>query len=234
MQTVSDPAAYGDGCAEFYDELYASVEPGLLNCLQQLAGDGPVLELGLGSGRIAIPLANRGLEVHAVEASSKMLTRFRSKPDAHKVSVIQGDFATLELPVQYRLIVSLVSTFDLLCSSQRQQSALDRIAAHLKPDGLFVNEAFECDQVGTVLTQVHELMLSSGPQRYRVTSRSIALPIFDEMAQAAGLQVSARWCNWHRHPYVPNGLRHVTVYARASERARGRSASQPVVREKAE
>ena len=211
------PYTYGDTCAAFYDDLYPSIERGLLDCLTQLARGGSVLELGLATGRVAIPLAQAGLDVHGVEASRAMLARFRNKPEAHRVQAVLGDFATHTYAARYNLIFSLVSTFYLLSTRDRQLSCLKQIARHLQPQGVFVNEAYVTQEGGVSATHEYALQLAGRSQSYRVTTLSTPLPMLDAMAGSAGMELRARWSNWNRAPYGDAGVRHISVYGRAED-----------------
>lgn len=213
-EAAAGAAAYGDGCASFYDALYPAIEPGLISCLADLAGGGPALELGLATGRAALPLAATGVEVHGVEASPAMLDRFRAKNGSGAVRAIAGDFATAGYDTRYRLIYSLVSTFYLLPSLDRQRACLASIARHLAEDGVFVNETYESPPGTAAVTHEHALLLDGQVRAYRVTTLSTPLPVVDDLAAAAGLALHARWSDWRRTPLAPGRPRQISVYGR--------------------
>lgn len=212
-----NPAEYGDACAPFYDLLYPTVEPGLISCLNALAAEGPALELGLATGRVAIALAlaRSGVEVHGIEASAAMLERFLSRDDSSGVRAIHGDFVTDIRETGYQLIFSLVSTFYLLPSLARQKSCLESIAVHLQPGGVFLNEAYVSSPDTIPVSREHSLRLAGKDQLYRVTTLSTPLTTLDALATAAGLELTARWSNWRRSPYR-SGMRHISLYALAA------------------
>ncbi len=144
-----DPSTYGDRFAEVYDDWYADVTD-VDACTARLAalvaegGGGPVLELGVGSGRLAVPLAQRGLEVHGIDASTAMTERLRAKPGGDRIRVTVGDMAELALadPPPFALVFVAFNTFFNLASEAAQRQCLERVAALLHPAGAFVLEAF--------------------------------------------------------------------------------------------
>lgn len=216
-----DPASYGDSCASFYDQLYPAIERGLLATLRELAGDGPAMELGIATGRVAIPLRRAGVAVHGIDASPAMLAAFRAHPDAADIPVIAGDFASTPLGGRFQLIYSLVSTFSLLTSLELQRACLHNIAAHLTAGGCFVSENF--DGIGSFPhADTHEYRIDtpSGVRTYRVDCLNTPLSVIDEMARDSGLHLAARWSDWMRTPWTPAQPRHISVYRPAST-ARG-------------
>ena len=136
-------AQYGESCVEFYDELYRDNDPNLIRTLCELSLGGRVLELGIGTGRIALPLAARGIDVSGIESSPSMLAKLRSKPGGSRLHIVQGNFADSEIEGQFSLVFSLVSTFFLLRSHEEQQRCFYRVASLLSDRGLFVLENFE-------------------------------------------------------------------------------------------
>jgi SAM-dependent methyltransferase len=140
-----DAAKYGDSSASFYDQLYPTIEAGVLTTLKRLAGEGPVLDLGIGTGRVGIPLSQSGIELHGIEASPAMIAALRKHTGGTDIHVIQGDFATTPLGGPYQLVYSLVSTFLLLPTLEQQKECFKNIAAHLKKDGCFVSEVYESE-----------------------------------------------------------------------------------------
>src|SRR5690606_13553239 len=135
-----DPAAYGDDCAGFYDQLYPRLPAPVLSRLLELAGGHPVLDLGVGTGRVAIPVARSGREVWGVDASQAMLQRLRERAAGLPVTAVHVDLAHFLLPQRFGLIVSMVNTLALL-PPQDQQACLHRAAAHLRDDGRLLIES---------------------------------------------------------------------------------------------
>lgn len=137
-----DPGLYDSHWADIYDEFYDSVpdETDCIECLATLAGRGPVLELGIGSGRIALPLARRGIEVHGIDSSPNMVGRLRKKPGSDRVVVQIGDFADVAVEGKYTLIYVVFNTFFHLNTQEDQVRCVVNAAQHLSADGLFVVE----------------------------------------------------------------------------------------------
>jgi SAM-dependent methyltransferase len=212
-----DPAAYGDGAAAIYDQLYPVVESRLVACLADLARGGPALDLGVGTGRVAIPLRRLGIAVHGIDASLPMIESLRARAEGVEIPVLHGDFATAPLgPTHYSLVYSLVSTMFLLPSLSLQQACLQNIALHLVPGGVFVSEAFRDDaSYPTPHTRAIPIVTRSGVVNYRVTMLTPPLDVFDLMANRAGLRLRHRWSDWSRTPYQSAQPHHISVYERA-------------------
>jgi SAM-dependent methyltransferase len=144
------PASYGDAFADVYDEWYADASDvdATVDALVQLAGDGPVLELGIGSGRIALPLAARGVEVHGIDASTAMLDRLRAKRGDASLPVAVGDMADVDLsslpdaPARFAVVLVAFNTFFNLVDDGAQARCLARSCAVLAPGGRVVVEAY--------------------------------------------------------------------------------------------
>lgn len=126
-----------------YDEEVTSPEDtgACVDTLAALAGAGPALELGVGTGRVAIPLAQRGVTVHGIDESESMLRRLRRKPGGELIRTWQGDFAALSLNERFRLVFVVFDTITVLRSQERQVQCFERVAAHLQPGAVFVVEA---------------------------------------------------------------------------------------------
>jgi SAM-dependent methyltransferase len=148
------PASYGDAIADIYDEWYGDLSDTddaveALAALAERTGSPRVLELGVGSGRLALPLAARGLELSGIDTSSAMVDLLRSKPGGTDISVAVGDMAALDLsaiareaPPRFGLVFVAVNTFFNLTTAEAQQQCLRRVREVLQPGGLFVLEAF--------------------------------------------------------------------------------------------
>ena len=150
-----DARTYGDRFADVYDDWYGDVTDtaactATVVALAQAAGGGPVLELGVGSGRLALPLVQQGLEVHGIDASAAMVEQLRAKPGGDRVQVTVGDMADLDLAESPAFAVVLVAfnTFFNLSTEDAQRRCLCRVRDVLAPDGVFVLEAFVPDAVG--------------------------------------------------------------------------------------
>ncbi|HEX9992270.1 MAG TPA: class I SAM-dependent methyltransferase [Acidimicrobiales bacterium] len=155
------PSSYGDAFAEVYDDLYGDVSDvaGTVATLAALAGPGPVLELGVGTGRVAIPLAAAGCEVHGVDASRAMVDRLRAKPGGHAVVVAVGDMADVATVAPagadaYAAVLVAFNTFFSLPAEGDQRRCLAGVAEVLRPGGALVVEAYvpaDAPPVGTAV-----------------------------------------------------------------------------------
>jgi cyclopropane fatty-acyl-phospholipid synthase-like methyltransferase len=134
--------SYGEGCAEFYDEIYGAVSQNMIAALCGLAGGGRVLELGVGTGRVALPLAARGADICGIEASPAMISKLRDKPGGRETPVIKGNFATVQPKGSFSLILTLVSTFFLL-RSRNEQQCFHSVSRLLPERGIFLIETFK-------------------------------------------------------------------------------------------
>lgn len=239
---MSDPALYGDTWAPIYDEVFTHLDPTpAVEVLAQLAGSGKALELGIGTGRVAIPLAARGVPVHGIEASQAMVDRMRAKPGAANIAVTLGDFVQVAVDGEFALIYVVFSTLYGLATQSAQVACLRNAAARLAPGGSFVFEGFVPDptrfdgnqrvQVNRVEpTRLDLLFARHDPVHQRVTSQHVIagpegmrlFPVevryvwpseLDLMAQLAGLRLRERWGDWRRGPYTGSGG-HVSIYER--------------------
>src|SRR4029450_1423825 len=133
---------FGERIAERYDETAADmfqaavVEP-VVGLLAELAFDGTALELGIGTGRIALPLAQRGIRVHGIDLSEAMVARLRAKPGADRISVTVGDFATTTVAGRFSVAYLVFNTIMNLTSQEEQIACFQNVAAHLQPGGGF-------------------------------------------------------------------------------------------------
>ncbi len=231
---------YGERVAGVYDEWYSDYDPGAIETLAELAGGGRVLELGIGTGRIALPLAARGLEVHGIDAAPSMISRLRAKPGSERLTISQGDFAEVAVEQEFALVYIVFNTFFALPSQEAQVQCFRNVAAHLSNGGCFLVEAFVPDlnrftggQVNwatKVTMDVVELDVGQhDPVTQRVVSQKVVItdgstrlyPVqiryvwpaeLDLMAQLAGLRLRERWSNWKREPFTSESTKHISVY----------------------
>ena len=245
-----DAASYGDAFADVYDDRFNSLDDDTFSTLVRLAGVGPVLELGVGSGRVAVPLANHGVEVHGVDASAAMVELLRAKAGGDRVHITIGDMGR-DLPNgPFSLIYVTVNTFFGLTSAEDQQRCFREVADRLLPGGRFVIEAFvpdpdgpttsvavksmSVDVVRLVATQLdhnsqtaflQEIELADGqPVRLRPTLIRYATPNqLDVMATAAGLERESRSAGWANEPFDTESPSHVTVWQLTAAAARARN-----------
>lgn len=237
-----DPSAYGRRVADGYDRStwwLGSPEPAV-ELLAGLAGDGPVLEFGIGTGRLALPLAGRGLAVSGIDGSPQMVDALRSKPGGADIPVAVGDFAATRVEGSFALVLLAYNTVFALPDQQAQVSVFRNAAAHLAPGGRFVVEAWVPDPgafrrgraVRVVAVGEHEVQLEVGElfpadQRMRTAKVRLSdegvrlLPAvhryawpaeLDLMAELAGLSLESRWSGWDRGPFTDDSTDHVSVY----------------------
>lgn len=207
--------------------------------LAGLAGTGPVLELGVGTGRVALPLAARGPAVHGVDLSGDMLAELRRKPDADRLVLTRGDFATTVVGSGYSLAYLVFNTLGNLVTQDQQVACFQTVAGQLAPGGCFVVEigvpdlrrlppgetvrpfALTADRVGLDVYDVarqglvshHLARLPSGQWTESTTPFRYVWPAeLDLMARIAGLRLRERWADWDRNPFTSDSDRHVSVW----------------------
>jgi hypothetical protein len=226
------PETYGERIAEVYDELFhpPTSTQDAVEFLAALAGGGPVLELAIGTGRIALPLADKGIEVHGIDASEAMVAKLRAKPGGRDISVTIGDFADVGVEGRFRLIAIVFNTLWALLTQEDQVRCARNVAEHLTEDGTFVTEMYVPDparfdrgqrvHVGTIESRRVRLDVSQhDPEHQRVSNQLIVLedgggvsmfPVelryiwpseLDLMAELAGLRLRERWGGWRREPF---------------------------------
>jgi hypothetical protein len=236
-------ATYGDRIAAVYDDWHGG-RPDTDACvarLAELAGDGPVLELAVGTGRVALPLVRQGVEVHGIDASEAMVAELLAKPDGDRVRVTMGDFADVDVPGRFPLVFLVFSTLFGLPSQEEQVRCFANVATRLAEGGRFVVEAFvpdltrfHRDQAVTVahvgLDDVRIDVSRHDPTHQRIESQHVWLgpsgtrlspvslryawpPEIDLMAAVAGLRLEDRWGGWRRDPFTAASTNHVSVYA---------------------
>ncbi len=235
------PATFGALNAEDYDALH---DPGTTDVsvalIAGLAGSGKVLELAIGTGRMALPLAALGHDVSGIEASPEMVEKLRAKPGGEAIPVVIGDFADVAIEGQYDLVFLVFNTLFNLRSQAEQVRCFRNVADRLRPGGAFLVETFVPDmtqfQNGQRMRAMHvgfrsvwfeavkhdpvEQILEH--QRIRITQdgvKLIPLPMryawpseIDLMARLAGLGLEHRWGSWTRDPFTARSDMHVSLY----------------------
>lgn len=232
--------AYGEQIADIYDQWYDSYDEVIITRLAELAGEGRALELGIGTGRIALPLQRKGVEVHGLDASSHMVARLRQKAGGDKIPVTMGNFADVAVEGRFALIYVLFNTFFALLTQEEQVRCFQNVAQRLTPEGVFVIEAFVPDLTrfsgGQALRTVElgqkEARLDASrhdPARQRVSSQHILLtekgtrfyPVelryawpaeLDLMARLAGMALAERWESWDGRPFAAGSKQHISLY----------------------
>lgn len=225
-------AAQYDASAE-HDPMFSSeVIDATVAFLVERARGGPVLELGIGTGRIAVPLSQRGVRVHGIDLSEEMVARLRAKTDDIDVTI--GDFATTRVDGSFTLAYLVYNTIQNLTTQDAQVACFENVAAHLEPDGCFVIEVGLPDLGGETLRifdfgETHigideydvatqglishhytkregKLEYGSGPFRYVWPSE------LDLMARIAGLTPRERWSGWKGEPFTSDSTKLVAVW----------------------
>jgi SAM-dependent methyltransferase len=140
-----DEKTYGEKIAQVYDDLYSESDPDSIKLLAELARGGPALELGIGSGRIALPLFDSGIAVQGIDASERMIGLLKSKPHGGEIEVINSSFASFKIEKRFRLIYVVFNTFFALLTQEEQLSCFQCAHEHLSPGGSFLLEVFVPD-----------------------------------------------------------------------------------------
>jgi SAM-dependent methyltransferase len=236
---------FGERVAARFDERYAHldlpavVDP-IVNFLADLAGEGAALELGVGTGRIALPLARRGVRVHGIDLSEAMVARLNAKPGAELVDVTVGDFAATTVEGTFTVAFVVANTIMNLTTQDEQVACFRNVAAHLEPDGCFVVEVLvpglqrlppgetfqpfavepghlgfdEYDVVRQGLVSHHYWIEGEHVDVVSPPFRYVWPSELDLMAQLAGMTLRGRWGDWNREPFTAASVKHVSVWAK--------------------
>lgn len=238
------PSNYFDErIAESYEakwpELFepAAVDP-VVNFLAGLAAQGPVLELGVGTGRIALPLSRRDLRVHGIDLSPAMVARLQAQPGADAIGVTIGDFATTKVSGTFRLAYLVRNTITNLTSQDEQAECFRTVAAQLEPGGRFVIEnyipqlqrlppgqttrvftatpahvGFEQYDIAAQIAVSHHYWLIDGQlETFSSPHRYLWPSELDLMAKIAGMTLRERYSGWNREPFIGESTTHVSVW----------------------
>ena len=236
---------FGELNAERYDSMYEQMMTketrDSVEMLAELAGGGKILELAIGTGRVALPLAARGLAVHGIEASEEMVAKLREKPGGSAIPVEIGDMAEVRVKDTFDLVYLVFNTIFNLTTQEAQVRCFHNAARHLNAGGVFVIETVVPDLSGFVDGQrmkgswarmdsarfeiaihdpvlqtvaFHRIIISESGTRMSPHFMRYAWPAeLDLMAQLAGLERRERWAWWDRSPFTASSKSHVTVYA---------------------
>jgi SAM-dependent methyltransferase len=239
-------STYGDHIAARYDDLEGSMDPAAcVEFLAGLAGVGPALELGIGTGRVALPLAARGVEVHGLDASRKMVAKMRAKKGGKRIPVTFGDFRDVPVAGEFALVYVVFNTFFSLLTQEDQVRCFAAVARRLRPGGVFVIEAFvpdptrfdrhqrtetfgvgvdyahvgvnRYDPVGQVVSGQHIEIVRGRVKAYPLCIRFAWPSELDLMARLAGLHLRERHGGWRREPFTAASGAHVSVYERPGD-----------------
>ena len=208
--------------------------------IAELAGEGRALELGIGTGRIALPLAQRGVSVHGIELSKAMVARLHSKPSGEDIGVTIGNFATTTVEGTFSVAYLVYNTIMNLTTQSSQVACFRNVAAHLAPGGCFLIETMvpelqrlppgetarvfhvsetrwgidEYDVVTQGLTSHHFEAVDGNLERFSTPFRYVWPAELDLMAQLAGMSLRDRWSDWNREPFSSDSRKHVSLWER--------------------
>jgi len=238
---------FGEEVAAGYDEASALwFDPNVLgptvDLLAELAGDGAALEFAVGTGRVALPLAARGVPVSGIELSIPMADRLRAKADAQRIKVTIGDMATTRVEGRFRLVYLVFNTIGNLTTQDQQVACFASAAAHLEPGGYFLVEVAVpdlrrlppgedarvfahapgyvgydryTDLVGQQAMSHHFTADESGVREFKTPFRYVWPSELDLMARLAGMSLRDRWASWDRSPFTGDSTSHVSVWEKA-------------------
>jgi SAM-dependent methyltransferase len=228
-------ASYDDPADPMFDP--AVVDP-VVDLLVELADGGRALELGIGTGRIALPLARRRVPVHGIDLSTAMVARLRAKPGGDKVDVTIGDFSTTRVDGSFAVAYLVYNTIMNLTTQEGQVACFRNVADHLQPGGSFVievgvpglqrlppGETFlvfdasdphwgidEYDVLTQGLISHHFALVDGKFERSSGPFRYVWPSELDLMAQLAGMRLRDRWAGWRREPFTSESRTHVSVW----------------------
>jgi SAM-dependent methyltransferase len=234
---------FGESVAARFDERYAhqadpAVVGPMVGLLAELAGDGAVLELGVGTGRVALPLSARGVPVHGIDLSEAMVARLRAKPGAERIRVTIGDFATATAGATFRVVYLVANTIMNLTTQDEQVACFRNAAEHLDPGGCFVIEVLvpglrrlppgerfqpfevspthlgfdEYDAARQGLVSHHYWIEDGAVEVLSPPFRYVWPSELDLMARLAGMRLRDRWGGWEREPFTSESEKHVSVW----------------------
>jgi SAM-dependent methyltransferase len=228
-------ATYDESSDRMFDP--AVVQP-TVDFLAELAGGGRALEMGTGTGRIALPLAARGVEVHGIDLSRAMTDRLRAKPGGERIPYTIGDFSTVRVDGTFRLVYLVFNTIMNLTTQAAQVACFRNAAAHLEPGGCFVIEVGVPDLQRLPPGERYVVFDASethwGFDEYDVAKQGLISHHFeirggevekssgpfryvwpaelDLMAELAGMRLRERWAGWAREPFTSDSRKHVSVW----------------------
>jgi SAM-dependent methyltransferase len=228
-------ARYDESAAAMFDP--AVVDP-VVDFLAGLAGDGPVLELGIGTGRIALPLAERGVEVHGIDLSEAAVAELRDTPGGDRIGVSVADFSTTRVEGSFTLAYLVFNTIMNVTTQAGQVACFRNVAASLEPGGRFLIEVMvpelrrlprgerfvvfnfgeahwgvdEYDVVRQGLVSHHFTLVDGSIERSSGPFRYVWPAELDLMAELAGMRLRERWAGWKREPFTAESRRHVSVW----------------------
>ena len=240
------PSTYGDSIADRYDDLYEDLfdTESTVTLLASYARGGRALELGIGTGRIALPLVERGVEVEGIDSSEAMVAKLRAKPGGDKIKVTFGNFVDPQVEGPFDLVYVPFNTLFALTSQEEQVTCFANVARLLTEEGVFVLDAFVPDPTrfdrnqrisvesiedGSIMIDAtrndphgqrshsyHVILSEDGIEMHPVVVRYAWPSELDLMARLAGLRLAERWASYKRDPFGADSPSHVSVYERGS------------------
>jgi SAM-dependent methyltransferase len=237
----------GQVAARYDDTLGAMGSPAVLgptvDLLAELAGDGAALELAIGTGRVALPLAARGVPVSGIELSPDMVAQLRARPGGDAIPVTIGDMTTTQVEGAFRLVYLVFNTIGNVETQDAQVACFANAAAHLEPGGCFVIEVgvpdlrrlppgqdavpfrveegrlgFDLYDVATQSVTSHHVTVQDGHGRHLAVPFRYVWPAeLDLMARLAGMRLRARWEGWTRQPFTSESRQHVSVWEKCAD-----------------
>jgi SAM-dependent methyltransferase len=222
-------ARYDEGSADMFDQMVLGPT---VDFLAELAGEGAALELGIGTGRVALPLSERGVPVHGIDLSEAMVAKLRAKPGAEQIGVTIGDFATTKVDGRFSLVYLVFNTIGNLTTQEEQVACFENAARHLDPGGCFVIELGfggegalevfdlsdthvgidERDAATQRLVSHHFSLVDGRWERLSIPFRSVGPGELDLMARLAGMTLRKRWGGWKREPFTSDSTKHISVW----------------------
>lgn len=244
LEDITD-GTYPKNVADVYDDMFLAAfqvdTASAVAFLRVIGGDGPALELGVGTGRVALPLAASGIDVVGIDSSQPMIDILRDKPGGPELSVTLGTFASFDMGRRFPLIYVVFNTFFSLLTQEGQVSCFESVAKHLEPDGVFVMQAFvpdvsrfdasnqrisiespnadelrvdaaTHDPVQQRSDNVHIMVRDGKVELFPVKIRYAYVSELDLMARIAGLELRERWADWDRTQFPSPKLSHISVW----------------------
>src|ERR687892_240190 len=248
---MHDDGVFGEEAAARYDAWHAAkfgqaVVDAMVDFLAELAKDGRALELAIGTGRIGLPLARRGVSVHGIELSRAMVSRLRAKPGGKAIDVTIGDMATTKVRGSFSVVYLVANTIGNLTTQEAQVACFRNVAAHLEPGGCFVVEVLvpglrrlplgetfqpfdvssthlgfdEYDVARQGLVSHHYWIDDGKVDVVSIPFRYVWPSELDLMARLAGMTLRERWSGWKREPFTSDSSKHVSVWEKTPQASR--------------
>lgn len=244
MKNYQPAMSFDEETAAIYDQIARrGDEAEAVAFLKEWAMGGPALELAIGTGRIALPLADEGVKVHGIDLSLPMLQRLRAKPGGEKIEITQGNFADVPVEGKFQLVYIVFNTFYNLLTQDEQVRCFENTEKHLTEKGVFIleggvpaefyrlrnyqyvdAESIEVDQVRLdvarfdpvtqLLEESHVTLSPAGLQVNPIVTRLVWPSELDLMARIAGLRLKERWASWRREPFTAESRNCISVYGR--------------------